>query len=234
MNTTIRHSGLAKVRTAVAAVGGAVCLFALTLDVARAWQIDFEGLGSGVTVDSQYGAPSTLPGTGFGTSALFSGRDQTGVASSVETLDTNNQPNKSDFKGPFAKSDDDTNMLDPGHVLVLAGQGAGSIVIDFSRATVVSGMTFFDIDAKEVRTLDSTNEIEYFDVNGNQILDNAFYTPMTGNKRWESYYAPIYNVKKLVINLAGSGAIDKVKGWEIPEPGQTGLLVFGIALAGWC
>lgn len=235
MNIISRHSGLAKGRTAVAAVTGLVCLFAIGANTARAWEIDFENLGSGVTVDSQYGTAGAITGANFGGTALFSGLDAVGGATTVETLNTATEPNNSNLSGPFAQYNDDTTLLDPGHVLILAGQGAGSIVIDFNKAMAISAMAFFDIDPKEIKTLDGTNEIEFFDVHGNQILDNAFHTPETGNKRhrWEHFNGPIYDVKRVVINLAGDGAIDKIQGWEIPEPGHAGLLAFGLAAMFW-
>lgn len=230
---TIRHSGLAKVRATVAAVVGAGCLLAVSANDARAWEINFEGLADGVTVANQYGTVGAISGAVFGTTAQFSGFDAAGTASSVQTLDTANQPNKSDFRAPFSKFNDSTNQLSPGNILVLAGQGAGSIVIDFSRPTFIEGANFFDIDHKEVQTLNESNEIQFFDVKGNQILDNAFYTPETGNKQWNSFFAGIYNVKRMVVNLAGSGAIDRIRGQEIPEPGHSGIMVFGIAALAW-
>jgi len=52
----------------------------------------------------------------------------------------------------------------------------GRFEINFNKDITLSSIDFFDIEGAETT---NDNEIKLFDANGNQIMDNAFYTPFT-------------------------------------------------------
>ena len=58
----------------------------------------------------------------------------------------------------------------------------GRFEINFNKDITLSSIDFFDIEGAETT---NDNEIKLFDANGNQIMDNAFYTPDTGgDNKW--------------------------------------------------
>ena len=110
----------------------------------------------------------------------------------------------------------------------------GRFEITFNKEIRLDSIDFFDIE--EPQSADS--EILLYDGDGNQILNHGpFYTPDTGgNNKWATLdFGGIEGVAKLVIGMAGSGAIDNIRGHKmmdpdpIPEPAALALFGFGVA-----
>jgi len=276
---TIKSSALAMLRTAVAAVAGVMCLFAITVGAARAWEINFEGLtdpgaGLGLIIDNEYATPGAITGDASLT-ATITGYQGIGATENPAVLfDTGASPitgGDIDLAAPFTSAA--LGVQSPGHVLILHEQPAncrdgggntvngnaagavscadpddrgarpsGRIEIDFgANAVILDSIDFFDIEQIEgaPNRTDATNEVELFDVSGNQIMDNAFYVPATGgDNKWDVLnFGGIAGVSRVVVNLAGSGALDNIRGGTdaayIPEPASIPSMVFGLGLIGW-
>ncbi len=259
------------VRAAVAAVAGMTCLFALTLGAARAWEINFEGLpdhgaGIGLVIDDEYATPGTITDDPSLT-ATIAGFRGTGPARQPAVLfDTG--AGQSGRGNPFANSglaapfSNGEGSLHPGHVLILHEVGThrpGRIEIDFGTDVVsLDSIDFFDIedDDGDPNRADEANEVQLFGVNGNQIMDDAFYVPATGgDNRWAVLnFGGISGVSRIVVNLSGRGAIDNIRGGPpsqtasldttepdpqnsaeigIPEPASAPLMVLGLGALVW-
>lgn len=237
---TIIPSGLAMVRTAVAAVAGMTCLFAITLGAARAWEINFEGLtdpgaGRGLIIDNEYATPGGITGDPNLT-ATFTGYQGTGTTANPAVLfDTGNYTGgDSDLEAPFENVNQSAlGNLSPGYVLILhehpsecdgascldpddrGARPSGRIEIDFgSDVVTLNSIDFFDIELAEGLPPAETNEVELFDLSGTQIMDNAFYVPATGgDNRWDVLnFGGVTGISRIVVNLHGSGAFDNIRG----------------------
>ena len=110
----------------------------------------------------------------------------------------------------------------------------GRFEINFNKDITLSSIDFFDIEGAETT---NDNEIKLFDANGNQIMDNAFYTPDTGgDNKWAAVdFGDIGGIRRIEIGCKGSCAIGDIKGVNdtppaIPEPAGVGFLLAGL---GW-
>ena len=119
----------------------------------------------------------------------------------------------------------------------IGARPGGRFEIEFNKAITLTSIDFFDVEEPEPGP-DATNEILLFDVDGNQILDGSpFYTPDTGgDNKWKEVVFNVVGVKKIEIRMAGSGAIDNIRGTnnpqsdQIPEPST--ILIFGAGILG--
>lgn len=243
------------VRTAVAAVAGMTCLFALTLGAARAWEINFEGLpdngnGIGLVIDDEYATPGTIAGDPSLT-ATITGFRGTGPARQPAVLfdagaELSGRGNPFAISGLAAPFSNGTNSLNPGYVLILHERGthrSGRIEINFGTDVVsLDSIDFFDIEDDDggPNRRGEANEVQLFGADGNQIMDDAFYVPATGGiDRWAVLnFGGVSGVSRIVVNLAGRGAIDNIRGGTpsqtaIPEPASAPLMVLGLGALVW-
>ena len=119
----------------------------------------------------------------------------------------------------------------------IGARPAGRFEIEFNKAITLTSIDFFDVEEPEAGP-GATNEILLFDVDGNQILDSApFYTPDTGgDNKWKEVVFNVVGVKKIELRMAGSGAIDNIRGTNIPQsdeiPEPSTMLIFGAGMLG--
>lgn len=160
--------------------------------------------------------------------ATVSGYDGSGNPIDAVALDTSNTPKTSDFKGSgsFANTNDSSYVIDPGSILILDGESAGRIEIAFNGPISLYTINFFDVDSNENAA--GANPIRLFDVDGNEILGTPFYTPTTGNKKFDTVWFGGITVKRIIISAQGSFGIDAIKGSSISEPFHPGFMVLGI------
>lgn len=249
MNTK-KTSGLAMVRTAVAAVAGMTCLFAITLGTARAWEINFEGLPN---PGNRLGhAIEHAIGQGIGNESATSGAT-TGASNlnamllGIRGLGPLRQRAvlfgigaSSSGRGiPFSN---DESSSSPGQVLILHESPADCLS---SQGSVVHGSPSRAASCDEFD--DETGEVEYLDVDGDQIMDDAVYVPSTGgDDRWAVLnFGGVSGVTRVVDDLSG-GFQSQTAGlyttednsenpaeMEIPEPATAPLMVLGLGAVVW-
>lgn len=159
------------------------------------------------------------------------------------------------FAGDVDDDPQPANQYSPGNVLIIqenttgcsdgvcndpddeGGRPAGALDLVFDTAVTIFSIDFFDIEGAEDGQ-SANNEVRFFDANGNQI-GQTFYTPNTGGDRhWDRLVfngdLGIQNVRKVRVEMAGSGGIDNVVGGvadAVPVPLPPSLLLFGSALA---
>lgn len=123
----------------------------------------------------------------------------------------------------------------------IGARPAGRFEIEFNKAITLTSIDFFDDeedDEEPEAGPGATNEILLFDVDGNQILDGApFYTPDTGgDNKWKEVVFNVVGVKKIELRMAGSGAIDNIRGTNIPQSDEIAepsmMLIFGAGILG--
>jgi len=95
---------------------------------------------------------------------------------------------------------------------------AGQYIFVFTKEVILKSMDVFDIDADETDPTD----IHFYDANNNfigssQILTVDLFGP-SGNNKWRQVDLMQAGVKTMVIELAGSGAIDNIV-YDLPIGG---------------
>lgn len=214
--------------------------------------LDFEGFGLGTIIDDEYANLGvTIRGDHYRQAARNEGVNVAAI------FDTNNPTGGDDDLGATFSNSRGLGDLDPGNVLILHEQWkhcrngvtcgndpddvgrrpyAGEFVIEFAEGVRLESIDFFDIEHEE-NGATPNNEIELFDVLGNPILDDMFFTPDTGgDNTWDRVDLGVDGVGRLHIKMGGSGAIDNIVFSFVPEvvPAANGvialLLVGGAAL----
>ncbi|NVK24003.1 MAG: thrombospondin type 3 repeat:Cna B-type [Gammaproteobacteria bacterium] len=205
---------------------------------ANAEIIDFEDFDAGTIIDNEYQLSHGVTIKGVNQSyGIYD--DNIGVI-----FDTNNYTGgDSDLASPFTNSAGE--KYNPGNVLIIhehpdecdqftcgsdpddeGSRPAGYFDIVFSQAVTLNSIDFFDIEYAESNQ--PKYEIELFsDAQFNDNLqDNLFFMPATGDRGWEKSVFAVDNVMAIRINLGGSGAIDNINYsvTEVPEPAAWVLL----------
>jgi hypothetical protein len=180
--------------------------------------LDFEGFGLGRVIDDEYaGVAVSGKNGGVGPDAAI-------------TFDTAN-PTGGDYDlgGPFSSPHNDalSRSFDPGNVLIIQEQdtcdfgagycrepddtgGGGVFNIEFDSAVRLESIDFFDIEFDEDNA-NPDSEIHLFDASGAEIQAGTFFVPFTGgDNTWNQLSIGVGGVKRLQIELAGSGAIDNI------------------------
>jgi len=207
---------------------------------ASAAVIDFESYSSGIIIDSEYAPQLTVSAvnasTGPDVAVIFDTASPTG--------------GDTDLGGPFGTNDSNlSNNYDPGHVLIIhennncnsstcddpddeGSRNAGTFFFDFASAITLDSIDFFDIETVE----GTNNEIKLFDKDDNEILPNMFFVPDTGgDNMWGQLLFGVDGVKRIELNMGGSGAIDNITftAAEMPQvPAPAAVWLFGSGLIG--
>ena len=204
--------------------------------LANAAVIDFEGLLAGTIVDDEYAPDLTVNVDNRG------GGPDVGVV-----FDTLNPTGRDyDLGGPF----DSNNPLladnyTAGNVLIIhethncdsnfcsnpddeGSRPAGTFFFDFSSAVTLQSIDFFDVETAENGS-GPNNSIRLFDAADNEIMPGTFFTPDTGgDNMWDQLVFNVDGVKRIELNLGGSGAIDNITYSVIPIPSAIWLFATGL------
>ncbi|TDJ47924.1 MAG: thrombospondin type 3 repeat:Cna B-type [Gammaproteobacteria bacterium] len=213
---------------------------------ASAAVIDFENFDPGRIIDDEY-APDVF----ISAINLSSGPD---VALIFDTTDLNPASEDFDLVGPF--DSDNASLSDnfsPGNVLIIqerndcnfdsgfcatpddeGSRPAGEFTFLFSSDIILETIDFFDIELIEDNG-NPDSEIHLFDSNGDELLAGMFFVPSTGgNNKWNQLdFDSVRGVRKIVIELGGSGAIDNLHYQVVPVPAAAWLFGSAIGLLGW-
>lgn len=220
-------------------VAGAVALSG----AANAAVLDFEAFTAGQIIDDEY-AVSPPPGTIVMGVNLQSGPNAAIVFDTENT--TGGDP---DLGQPFSSPNPALDQnFNPGNVLILqernncnfttgfcsvpddqAGSPAGEFEFVFNSVVTLQSLDFFDIEFNENNN-DPDSEVRLYDINDVEILPDTFFVPNTGgDNQWNQLvFGDVTGVKRLVVEMNGSGAIDNLT--FVPVPAAVWL--FGSALAG--
>ncbi len=104
---------------------------------------------------------------------------------------------------------------------------AGVITVEFTAPIFLHSINFLDIELAENGVTDN-NRISLFGPL-NRLINNNFFTPFTGNRKWDRVSFNTSGVTKIEINMGGSGAVDDIV-FSVSEPGA--LIIFGFGLVG--
>jgi hypothetical protein len=201
--------------------------------------IDFEDQTAGTIVDDEYASLvdiSVINYTGPNLAVLF---DTTAMTASG---------GDNDLLGPFNHKNDLLRGFVTGNVLIIqenvdscntdickdpddeGSRPAGKFIFDFNTVISLESIDFFDVETAENGTT-VNNAIRLFDVDDNEIMPGTFYTPDTGgDNMWDQLVFNVDGVKRIELNLGGSGAIDNIRYSVIPVPAAVWL--FGSGLIG--
>lgn len=209
--------------------------------LANAVVIDFDDLATGTIVDSEYapllnvsvknrgGAPDA--GVIFDTPHPTRGDTDLGGP-----FDTNNPALPDNYTARNVliihethncNADSCDNPDDEG------SRRAGTFFFDFESVIALESIDFFDIETAENGKSDN-NAIKLFDAVDNEIMADTFYTPDTGgDNMWDRFVFDVEGVKRIELNMGGSGAIDNITFSVVPIPAAVWLFGTGfIVLAG--
>ena len=239
--------GVGTIRTHnLSALGTSAILFALA-GTSSAAVIDFEGFGPGQIIDSEY-APDVVI-TGINSS------DGPDIAVIFDTRDQNPAGEDFDLVAPFDSENPDLpDEYSPGNVLIIQenedscnfGSGfcavpddegsnpAGLIELVFNQDIILETIDFFDIELEE-NDGNPNSRIHLYDALGNEIQRGMWFVPSTGGDNlWNQLdFEGVAPVRRIVIELAGSGAIDNITYQVVPVPAAAWLFGSAIGLLGW-
>ena len=208
--------------------------------------LDFEGFAPGQIIDDEY-ALAPPPGSNLSAVNLSSGPD-------VAIIFDTGSPTGGDFDlaAPFMSANPALpGPYDPGNVLIIqetnncdlvagfcdlpddeGSSPAGEIEIVFNNPIILTSIDFFDIEFNENNN-DPDSQIRLFDGNDTEILANTFFVPNTnGDNMWDRVIFDVPDVKRVLIELNGSGAIDNVA-YVVPVPAAAWLFGSALGMLGW-
>jgi len=209
-----------------------------SLPLVHAATIDFDSIAPGTIIDDEY-----APLVSVSVQNLGGGPD---VAVVFDTLN----PTGRDFDlgGPFDSNNPDLpDNYTANNVLIIherfdcsrltcaepddeGSRRAGRFFFDFSTPVRLESIDFFDVETVE-NGMRPENAISLFDVTGSEIMPGGFYTPDTGgDNMWDRLAFNVDGVKRIELNMGGSGAIDNIAYSIIPIPSAAWL--FGCGLVG--
>lgn len=99
---------------------------------------------------------------------------------------------------------------------------AGQFIFEFTAPVTLTSLDFFDIEHNEVKKKNGKKNAGdseptqglrfYSDVAGANQIGPVIATPITGDHRWEQVTFNVSGVMRLVVDMAGSGGIDRLTG----------------------
>ena len=199
--------------------------------------LDFEGFSAGRIVDNEYAG------------VAISGKNRgTGPDAAIAFDTANPTGGDDDLGGPFSSPQNGalSQSFNPGNVLIIQEQhtcdfGAGNcgtpddemhggvFHIEFETVVTLASIDFFDIERDEDNA-SPDSEIHLFDASGAEIQAGTFFVPFTGgDNTWNQLAMGISGVKRMEIELAGSGAIDNIVYAPVPIPAAGLLFLSGLA-----
>ncbi len=207
--------------------------------------IDFEDFVAGTIIDIEY-----APLVNVSVDNKRIGAPDVGVV--FDTL--NPTGGDTDLMGPFNTNDVNglglTDNFTTGKVLIIhetnncnaftcddpddeGSRPAGAFFFEFEKLVTLESIDFFDVETAENGKTEN-NSIKLFDAAKNEIMPGMFYTPDTGGDRmWDQVMFGVDGVKRIELNMGGSGAIDNLRFTVIPIPPAVWLFGSGlIGLAG--
>jgi len=225
------------------------------INTQMAAQIPGAPLGLGVTIYADNfndGQPQTSDVNAVHDPLLVNYLDLTKLVSTdlAVVFDSDNPTGGDSDLGATFTSDFGDGTNDPGNILIMqefppsscnattcsvpddeAGRPNGQFIFQFTRPVAIISIDVFDVEAEE----NEPTDIIMYDVNGNLLpqfsMDNILTT--NGDKKWRQIDVNSIRVQTMIIEWAGSGAIDNIV-FEIPVGGKilsinsTPLLLEGI------
>ena len=212
---------------------------------ANAVVLDFEGFSAGQIIDDEYSVAPT-PGVTISAVNLSSGPDAAII------FDTNS-PTGGDFDLGAPFNSDNPLLPDnfsPGNVLIIqetndcnfitgfcsvpddeGSQPAGTFEFIFNSVVILETLDFFDIELNENNN-NPDSEIHLYDASNSEIFIGSFFVPNTnGDNKWNQRdFGSVAGVKRMVIEMKGSGAIDNLVFSAVPIPAA--IWLFGSGLLG--
>ncbi len=206
--------------------------------LAHAAVIDFDDQAAGTIIDTEYAPLLNLRTKNRG------GGPDVGVI--FDTL----HPTGGDYdlRGPFDSKDPGlADNFNTGNVLIIhenhncntdtcrnpddeGSRPAGTFYFNFESVITLESIDFFDIETAE-NGRKPANAIKLFDAADNEIMPGTFYTPDTGgDNMWGQLVFDVEGVKRIELNMGGSGAIDNIRFTVVPIPPAVWL--FGAGLIG--
>jgi len=227
---------------------GAAILFAMagSASAASLSVLDFEGFGSGQIIDDEY-----APLVSISAVNLSTGPD---AAVIFDSTDPNPAGGDFDLVGPFASNNPALpDGFEPGNILIVqerndcdfqtgfcatpddeGSRPGGEFEFVFSQAITLESIDFFDIEQIE-NNHNPNSEIHLFNSAGDEIQAGMFFVPGTGGDNlWNRLdFGSVSDVRRIVIELNGSGAIDNLTYQVVPVPAAAWLFGSAIGLLGW-
>ncbi len=209
--------------------------------------INFDNLETGTIVDNEYASVVIIS-----VNNKRIGAPDLGVVFDT----TNFTGGDSDLAGPFDSNNDAlADGFEAFNVLIIQENGfgcnavncttpddegsrpAGTFYFDFVNLVTLESIDFFDIENAENGETPN-NAIKLFDADNNEIMPSTFYTPDTGgDNMWDRLVFGtdgVDGVKRMELNMGGSGAIDNISFTVVPIPAAVWLFGSGlIGLAGF-
>jgi len=210
--------------------------------------IDFEAFAPGRIIDKEY-EPDVLInglnfryGAGHSRAVVFDSDNPTGgdidLGAPFGTIDPGLQSNYKPGHILILHTRDDCN-LQTGFCAVPEDEGwrpAGEFEFVFTADVVLETIDFFDIEFKE-NNRNPHSEIHLYDANDVEIQPDTWFVPHTGgDNMWGQLdFNGVEGVRRFVIEMAGSGAIDNVTYTMSPVPVPASVWLFGsaIGILGW-
>ena len=212
--------------------------------------LDFEGskldpFMAGQIIDEEY-----APVVSISAINLSDGPD---VAVIFDSTDLNPAGGDYDLVGPFLSNNSSLEKIDPGNILIIqerndcdfragfcetpddeGGRPGGQIEFLFSMDVILESVDFFDIELIE-NDGNPDSEIHLYDSAGDEIMAGMFFVPSTGGDNlWNQLdFNAVSGVRKLVIELNGSGAIDNLSFTVVPIPAAAWMFGSALCLLGW-
>lgn len=216
----------------------AIIFTVLVFGTAGASVLDFENFEAGTIMDSEYSALGvTIAAVNLGGGPDF-----------AVVFDSDNPTGgDTDLGAPF------TNPIlgaaSPGNLLIIqendncdafacaipddeGSRPAGQLIISFNEGVLLQSIDFFDVEGEESSPGSS---IELYD-DENVLIPASFFVPDTGgDNMWAQVMFGVSQVKTIVINMGGSGAIDNIafEPRVIPVPAALPLLLTALAGLGF-
>lgn len=238
--------GVRTIKTRSLRAIGTALVFAST-SAASAAVLDFEAFNPGQIIDSEYAPDVVITGINFS-----NGPD---IAVIFDTTDANPVGGDFDLVAPFDSMNPELpDNYEPGNVLIIqenegscnfvsgicgvpddeGSRPAGLFEFLFSQDVILETIDFFDIEFEE-NNQNPDSRIHLYDALGNEIQRGMWFVPNTGgDNTWDQLdFGGIGNVRRIVIEMGGSGAIDNLTYQVIPLPAAAWLFGSALALLGW-